>query len=68
MTALTCAFGSPWNLNGCGPCLKCQREAARMESQFWRDVFFGRFDADGYTAADRQIQARRQVEQLAVSA
>lgn len=59
MTKLTCGFGSPWLVKGCGPCLKCRQEADRMEAQFWRDVFFGKFDESGYTPADRAAQKRK---------
>jgi len=29
-----------------------------LQRQFWRDVFFGIYDADGFTAADRRAQRR----------
>jgi hypothetical protein len=60
-----CAFGARFP---CGPCRKCQREADRLEAAFWRDVLFGRFDAEGYTLTDRAIQARRKAQPEAVQA
>lgn len=51
---LTCAFGSPWGPKGCGPCAKCRKEAERMERAFWRGVFFGDWDADGYKRGERR--------------
>jgi hypothetical protein len=55
---LVCANGSPWGRYGCGPCAKCVTECDRLEAQFWRNVFFGLYDADGYTAADRKRQVK----------
>jgi hypothetical protein len=56
---LTCAFGSPWGAKGCGPCEQCQAATAKAVREFWRNVFFGLYDADGYSAADRKAQAKR---------
>jgi hypothetical protein len=32
-----------------------------MQAEFWRDVFFGRYDRFGYTPADREAQQARKV-------
>lgn len=56
---LTCAFGSQWGEKGCGPCPKCQAYGDELEADFWREVFFGRWDADGYTPEDRKAQQRK---------
>ena len=53
--AVTCAFGAPWP---CDPCAGCVAEADRLSAQFAADVVAGRFDAEGYTPADRRRQQR----------
>lgn len=58
VTVLVCAFGSPWTSKGCGPCRQCLAHAATLNRAFWRDVFFGRFDRDGFTVAERKAQAK----------
>ena len=63
---LMCANGSPWGRYGCGTkeqpsCAGCRAEADRMQAEFWRDVFFGRYDRFGYTPADREAQQARKV-------
>ena len=57
-----CAFGSPWpepRLSAEDHCLGCQLEAERLDAAFWSGVTAGRWDTDGYTAADRAEQRRR---------
>jgi hypothetical protein len=56
-----CAFGSPCGVHLCGPCRKCLAYADELEAQFWRDVFFGNFDAEGYTPAERAAQRRKRI-------
>ena len=51
-----CAFGAVWP---CGPCRGCIEKADQLEAQFWRAVFFGEYDADGYTPAERKAQQRK---------
>lgn len=48
---LTCAFGRRWP---CRPCRRCRREADRLEREFWRSVFFGDWDRQGYRPSDRR--------------
>jgi hypothetical protein len=50
---LRCAFGSPWGPKGCGPCKKCLAECERLSAEFWRAVFFGEYDRDGYQLGER---------------
>jgi len=51
-TKLTGAFGSKWTAHGCGPCRKCRAESDRNCAAFDRDVFFGLYNARGYTPAE----------------
>ncbi len=53
---LTCALSEPWM----GKHPKCEKEAARMAAEFDRDVFFGKYDAQGYTPNERKALAKRQ--------
>lgn len=53
---VTCAFGAIWP---CDPCAGCQAESARLSAQFAADVAAGRYDAEGYTPAERRAQARK---------
>lgn len=60
MKALTCAFGVAWSQHLDGRvCRKCRAEADRLEREFWRHVFLGRFDADGFTPSDRRAMKQR---------
>lgn len=61
MASPVCAFGSPWPHTK--PCRGCAAESARLIAEFWRGVFFGLHDADGYTPADRKVQAARAARQ-----
>ena len=56
---LGCYFGSAWGVHGCGPCAKCRAYADELEAQFWRGVFFGEHDAQGYTPNERAAQVKR---------
>lgn len=56
---VVCAFGSPWGRRGCGPCRKCRAESRRMDRAFARSVFFGEYDANGYTPAEAQARETR---------
>lgn len=61
---LTCAFGAPWGIYGCGTkegesCPKCQAYSDQLQREFDRDVFFGLCDRDGYTPSDRAAQVKR---------
>lgn len=49
---LTCAFGSRWGAQGCGPCEHCQQVAAEGERAFERAVFFGEYNRRGYTETE----------------
>jgi hypothetical protein len=49
--ALRCAFG---RIIPCGPCLGCRSFARRLHQQFERDVFFGKYDREGFTPRDRE--------------
>ena len=56
---LACAFGEPWD----GPHPLCDAEADRLEAVFADGVAAGRWDADGYTSAERRAQARHRREE-----
>lgn len=43
----------------CGPCRRCRAEADRMLEAFDRGVFFGEWDADGFTVAERRARDKR---------
>ena len=45
-----CPFGQP--------CRKCVAFCEAARANFLRDVFFGHYDRQGYTPADRQAQRR----------
>lgn len=49
---LRCGNGALWTATGCGPCVKCQREADAMTADFWLAVFFGELNHKGYTEAE----------------
>lgn len=56
-----CAFGACWQgVNGCGPCRGCQREADRLERDFWLGVFLGKHNAWGYTPREWATHLKRQ--------
>ena len=52
---LVCAFGEPW----IGPHPLCEAETGRACAAFDAGVQAGRWDAQGYTPAERRQQARK---------
>ena len=56
-----CAFGTPFmTCVRAGGCRGCRKHADELEAQFWRDVFFGKFDAQGYSPNERALMERRE--------
>lgn len=53
--ALACAFGEPW----LGPHPLCEAETERACLAFDADVAAGKYDAEGYTPAERAASDRR---------
>lgn len=53
-----CLHGWPIGLSLA--CQGCQEEADELERAFWIGVADGRWDADGYTQAERRQQQRKQ--------
>lgn len=49
-----CEHGKPLTV----PCVACQRLADEMARAFQRAVFFGEYDRDGYTPAERRMRER----------
>ena len=56
---MTCSFGTPIVKGSCGPCAKCVAQLDKDCEAFDRDVFFGVYDREGYTPAERKAQAKR---------
>lgn len=52
---LACAFGEPWM----GPHPLCEAEVDRSIREFHAAVARGEYDAEGYTPAERRMQAQR---------
>jgi hypothetical protein len=53
-----CRHGNPVGF-ACGDC-RASQDA--LIADFWRGVFFGEWDRDGYTPADRRHAARAPVQ------
>ncbi len=51
---LVCGNGSKWTRYGCGPCLKCRQEAARMSQGHAVEMLMGLYDLRGYTPAEKR--------------
>jgi hypothetical protein len=61
MKPLTCASGCDWATCLQSRCPACAAWLAEQQRLFDADVQAGRFDADGYTAADRKRVGPRQL-------
>lgn len=63
--ALACTFGVPHLHHHPPPvgtglgCLLCAAEGDRLEEQFWSEVAAGKYDAQGYTPAERRANVKR---------
>lgn len=65
-SGLTCAFGVAWPgphleppIGTGGGCPRCAAESARLGAAFAAAVAQGRYDADGYTPAERRLKGIR---------
>lgn len=57
-SSLTCAFGTDWRAHG--ECAGCAAFAVDLARQFAADVAAGKYDADGFTPAERRAKERTQ--------
>lgn len=58
---IVCAYGTPWP---CGPCRHCEAANDQDVADHARDVFFGLYDAEGFTPNERAAMTRKPADEL----